>query len=348
MQRPSRMPRRTARGFSLVELMIAVGLGLLVLAGMVTLFTQNSNAQSETEKANRQIENARFAIDTISADLRNAGFYGELDPTTLPDPVALPDPCSTLPSDIKSALALHVQGYDGGTSLSCISDLKSGTDVLVVRHTSTTCVTDPAATPALSCADTAAGGPVFQSSDCNGATELQSSNSNNWYGVSANSATLTLHKRDCVTIAPIRTLETHIYFIANNDNAGDHIPTLKRAEIGAGGFTVVPLVEGVENLQIEYGMDNDAPGSAGGGGVDTFDAAPGTVARWRTVVAAKVYVLARNLQVTPGYVDSKAYNMGMVAGGGSINMIGAASDGYKRHLFQGTVTLANPTGRRMP
>ena len=52
---------------------------------------------------------------------------------------------------------------------------------------------------------------------------------------------------------------THIYFIANNDKPGDGIPTLKRAELGPGAFTIVPLVEGVENLQLEYGLDTAVP-----------------------------------------------------------------------------------------
>jgi len=54
---------------------------------------------------------------------------------------------------------------------------------------------------------------------------------------------------------------TNIYFVANNDNANDGIPTLKRAELGLAGnsFSIVPLVEGVENLQIEYGLDTGVP-----------------------------------------------------------------------------------------
>src|SRR5207237_180954 len=64
-------------------------------------------------------------------------------------------------------------------------------------------------------------------------------------------------------VAALRA-RTHIYFVANNDKPGDGIPPLKRAELGvnAGGaaaFNVVPLVEGVENLQLEYGLDTAVP-----------------------------------------------------------------------------------------
>src|SRR4029077_9116717 len=74
-----------------------------------------------------------------------------------------------------------------------------------------------------------------------------------------NLASLNLHQKDCVTAATFNQYRTHIYFVANNDQPGDGIPTLKRAELGAGAFTIVPLVEGVENLQLEYGLDTSVP-----------------------------------------------------------------------------------------
>jgi type IV pilus assembly protein PilW len=76
-------PRRAARGFTLAELMIAMAIGLVLLAGLTTLFVRNTNAQGEIEKANRQVENGRYAISVLSEDLANAGYYGEFNPTGL-------------------------------------------------------------------------------------------------------------------------------------------------------------------------------------------------------------------------------------------------------------------------
>ena len=129
-------PRAAARGFTLPELLVAVAIGLLILAGMTTLFVRNSHAQQAVERANRQIENGRYAIDVMSVDLRNAGYYGEYDPTELPTPPGVPDPCALTVGALKAALPLHVQGYDAGAAMpGCLTDQKSGTDVLVVRHT---------------------------------------------------------------------------------------------------------------------------------------------------------------------------------------------------------------------
>lgn len=350
-------PHAAQRGFSLPELMIAATLGLIILAGMTTLFVNNSLAQAEVEKANRQIENGRFGIQVLSGDLRNAGFYGEFDPTVLASPAALPDPCGATVADLKAALPLHAQGIDNAAAgaLTCLSDLRAGTDVLVVRHAST-CVAGVG-----SCDPVSSGGPFLQASLCNNASELNSSDSADFYGLDITTAGLTRHKRDCTTVAgsgalaDVRRYLTHIYFVANNDNAGDGIPTLKRAELGVSGgaltFSIVPLVEGVENLQLEYGIDSDTNGVA-----ELFSANPSTagscaspacqVANWRNVVSVRLNLLARSVEPSVGYTDTKSYVLGNTAGGAP-NQIAAPGDHYRRHVFQAMVGLSNPAGRSL-
>ena len=136
------------------------------------------------------------------------------------------------------------------------------------------------------------------------------------------------------------------------------IPTLKRAELGdngAGGtaFKIVPLVEGVENLQLEYGIDTDNDS-----GPDVFTADPDNyacvgaacVTNWRNVMAVRVNLLARNTEATPQYVDSKVYLLGRKADG-SDNVIPANGNGYgdafKRHVYQGEVRINNAALRRL-
>ena len=69
--------RRTSHGLSLVELMVSLALGLLIISGMLTLLARNSETRGEIEKAGRQVENGRYAIQRLSEDLHHAGFYGE-------------------------------------------------------------------------------------------------------------------------------------------------------------------------------------------------------------------------------------------------------------------------------
>jgi type IV pilus assembly protein PilW len=359
MSKPRHLPqRRHARGFTIAELLVSVAIGLVILAGMTTMFVKNSRAQVEIEKANRQVENGRYAIDVLTGDLRNAGFYGEFDPTVLPTPAALPDPCAATLAALQGALPLHVQGYDDGASLpSCISDVRAGTDVLVVRRTST-CVTDD---PTCDTGDI--DGPLFQASLCNNASELDSGNPADFYALDTDASRLTRHQRNCTaaagsgTLAVSRRYLTHIYFVANNDKRGDGIPTLKRAELrlvdGALGFTTIaPLAEGVDNLQLEYGIDTDNDGLA-----NLFSTAPGTAngcaepacaaANWRNVVSVKLHLLSRSTEPTQGYTDRKTYVLGVDAAGDT-KQVAAANDAYKRHVFQSLVPLPNPAGRKQP
>lgn len=338
----SRNPSRQT-GISLIELMISLTLGLLILAGVTTLFVTNSSARREIEKMSRQVENGRYAMQLLADDLGAAGFLAEFDPTPLSLPAVLPDPCASDVGSLRAALRLHIQGYDGGATLSCLADVKAGTDIVVVRRAST-CVAG-----ATNCDAATTGAPLFQASLCSpttGGTELASSPTSdadyaaNYYALDTVVGNLTRRRANCTGLADIRRYRTHIYFVANNSNAGDGIPTLKRAELGAGGFTIVPLVEGIENLQFEYGIDTNANGTP-----DTYTPAPASVAEWNNAMSVKISLLARNNESTLGYTDTKTYVLGALADGNE-NSVGPFGDAYKRHVFTSAVLLANPSGRR--
>jgi prepilin-type N-terminal cleavage/methylation domain len=359
-------------GYTIIELMIAITLGLLLLAGLTTVFVQNNQSSNEIERVNQQAENGRYAMQLLTSDLSNAGYLAEFNPTALTTPIAKPDPCLTTVSDLKSALPLAIQGYDNdnvtSSTLSCISDLRAGTDILVVRRASNCAVGDAG------CDAVVSGTPYFQASTCSSAAELSSSNISNYYVLDTNTANLTLHKKDCNppttagTIAPYHQYLTHIYFIANNDKTGDGIPTLKRAELGSSGFTIIPLVEGIENLQTEYGIDGintDGTVSTITGSPAVFKADPDSLHScnsastptctfyWRNTVAAKIYLLARNLTTTAGYNDQKTYYLGLKADG-TVNSVSSSSDAvaypsaYKRHVYTSVVRLNNVAGRNTP
>jgi len=70
---------RKMGGVSLVELLIAMTLGLILLAGMLAVFSGNKrSSELNTAMANIQ-ENARFALNALAKDIRMAGFQGCLD-----------------------------------------------------------------------------------------------------------------------------------------------------------------------------------------------------------------------------------------------------------------------------
>jgi type IV pilus assembly protein PilW len=278
----------------------------------------------------------------------------------------MPAPCDVSVAGLNAGLALPVQGLDDSDGgLDCLTDQKPGTDVLVVRRTST-CVAGAA-----DCEAVTAGLPYFQASLCSNPSELNGAPADR-YRLDTDASKLDRHQRNCTqtagtgTLAVTRRYLTRIYYIANNNAAGDGIPTLMRAELdlvgGALKFNAVPLAEGIENLQVEYGLDLDnspttpAPAPATPDGIaDTFSAAPAkakgcatvdcAITNWQSAVAVKLHVLAMNPAPSAGFVDTKTYVLGNDADGQPIKYP-PPKDGRKRHVFETQVLLANPAGRR--
>jgi type IV pilus assembly protein PilW len=342
-----------AFGYTIIEMMVAITLSLIILASLVAVLANNSRTRVEIERANQQTENGRYALQLITDDLHNAGYLAEFDPGSLATPAAKPDPCDPTVATLNTGLPLAVQGYDNGAGAPvCLpADLRAGTDILVVRHAST-CAVGTAGCDLTVPGD---GNVYFQASDCNSPTELASGNPTTYFVLDTVAANFTLHKKDCVTVASQYQYRTHIYFVANNDQANDGIPTLKRAELGVAAFNIVPLVEGIENLQIEYGIDTTVP-TTGSPALYTTDpdnpalaacaASPATC--WRNTVAAKINVLARNTTPTQGYADTKVYTLGLKFDGVTPNTVGPFNDAFKRHAYESVVKLNNPAGRNTP
>ena len=78
------MLRSAQRGFSLVEMMIAMTIGLMIAAGLVTIFANTSNTQQELRRTSQQIENGRYAMDVLSQDIQVTGYFGSFRKLTPP------------------------------------------------------------------------------------------------------------------------------------------------------------------------------------------------------------------------------------------------------------------------
>jgi type IV pilus assembly protein PilW len=356
--RPCRAPRAASQtGFSLVELMIAMALGLAVLTSLAATFFNSSRTREEVERASQQIENGRYAVSALSEDFRLAGYWAQFNVSGagLPTPGSLPDPCAVTLASLSNAIPVHIQGYDNPSAatvsgLTCpISDWKSGTDIVVVRRVST------CSRGATNCA-AIAGAAYFQASLCNNSSELGSATPTDQFRLDTTIASLDRHRKDCTTIqGDYRQFITRIYFIANNDTSGDGIPTLKRAELVGTGFSIVSIAQGIENLQLEYGIDTNADSIPDAMNADptTYNACAGPAAacsatNWMNVMVVKINLLARNTLPTSGYADGKTYTLGMMADGTTANSYTPAGSAlpYKRHVYQAEVRLSNAAGRR--
>ena len=353
LRRSTHPSRHSIRGLSLVELMVSITIGMLIVAALAVLFANNSRSRSETERTSQRIDNGRYALEVLTGDIQNAGYFAEFDPRQLTLPTVMPDPCLTGASDLAAALPLHVQGYnDVATNvLTCLSDVKAGTDVIVVRRANG-CVNG-----ATGCAALATGDYAFQASSCSGSSELGSGSVSNYYALSNSTSALIRTKKDCATLADIRRYLVRIYYIAANDKAGDGIPTLKRAEFTGGAWSTVSLVQGIENMQIEYGLDTNTDGYA-----EIYTPAPDVyltcsnttnptcAQQWASVVTVKIALLSRNIDPSSGFSDTKVYTLGHNADGtssvsGTDKTVGPFNDAYKRNVYQEMIRFQNVSGR---
>lgn len=332
-------------GLSLVELMISITIGLLILSALTSLFVNQSRARVELDKSNRMIDNGRYALELLSENLRLAGFYGELDPSSIALPAGIDDPCSVNPAVMAGALRLHIGGYNAAASGSTIASppcslslLKSGSDILVLRR-----------------ADTLT--PIAQTAATSGIHYIQVTNcrfDTSSYVIATTPASFTLRQRDCTETsttpyANVRRVIAQTYFISPDNNSGDGIPTLKRRELdpaGTGAFVTTPLVEGIEYMQVEYGVDGDSNGdgvvdmAAFDGVADSYVETCVDITCWSNVVSAKLHIIARNIETTASYTDTKTYNLGQAG------VFGPFNDHYKRHAYSQVVRLVNPASRR--
>ena len=339
LQRTSH-PRRSMQGMSLVELMIAMTLGLIVLAALVSVFANTSASRAELERTSRQVENGRYAMEVLGDELRHAGFYGEANVRAVPLPGVLPDPCSTDPVVWKSAMPIHVVGFDSGAGLpTCFTGTrKAGTDVLLVRRLST-CEAGVGDCPAAVASEYYA-----QIAKCAAETPITPI-----VFASQGGSSFILHVKNCTAVAGLRKYTVRFYYIGTDNGSGQAIPTLRRLELSGatGGWVDTPLVEGIDQLNLEYAIDIDSDGAP-----DVYTADPATyvcggctaITNWANVVSVRINLLARNLEPSPGYTDAKTYTLGRNAAGTEITFVPA--DQYRRHAYTGLVRIVNASERR--
>jgi len=327
------------RGFSLIELMISIAIGTVILLGLTVLFSANSGNQNELEKSLRKLENIRYAMDTLGEDSMHAGFFSEFNPRSLAQGVTYQtsNPCALTPStqgwDSSTSpvlMPVAIQGIskDDTTTATCLTNRRAGTAAVVLRRAETGSGTVVGAA-------TTATNLYVQVSGC-------STNPNRILASPGPAANFILHKSDCTTIAgPVRRLMQRTYYVAtcNDCVANDGIPTLKRVEMVNGVLQIAAVAEGIENLQIEYGVDAPPLTGQPDSYVSNAIISTYTAANWADVVSIRLHLLSRTTQTSAGYTDNRTYQVGPDVS------VAAPADGFKRTLLTTTVRLNNVAGR---
>lgn len=308
----SSLPRQ--RGFSLIELMIAVTLGLMIVAVVLGVFLSGNKNYREDDRFAQMQENGRFAMKVLVQDLAMSGFWGNLNsPSSIPvgGLAAICSGTKNITFDATQPLAYLRQptAAQANAAYSCIDATEfSGGDVLAIQRVQ-------------GGDDTPAANKVYLVTSTSG-TMTQ------WAGGGPEAG------KKYWQYVP------HIYFVRSYAvTAGDGVPALCRKTLNNGSplqmisETGGCLAEGIENFHVEFGIDTDT--GAPDGLANIYTSAP-TATELKTAVSARIWVLVRSRDADPAYTtDNRTFTMGDV----TRTITTAANDHYHRRIFSTTVAL---------
>ena len=115
-------------GFSMVELMVAMTISLLLLGGVVQIYSGSKTSYTMQEGNSRLQENARFALGRLAHDINAAGYLGCLDSA---------NPVRPFTNDLSNQTA--TSGYDFATPLfGSESTGANGSDTISISRAAST------------------------------------------------------------------------------------------------------------------------------------------------------------------------------------------------------------------
>jgi type IV pilus assembly protein PilW len=314
---------RGCKGFSLVELMVALVITLILLAGIAQIFLGSKKSFTIQESLGRMQENGRYATEVLIQDLRRAGYWGgNADITEITGTQSHFTETGTCSDNTWARMLSHrIFGKDDSRAgYGCLPAIGTHTgDILVMRFA----------------APWRVGGittPTFQ----NNHFYLRSTLFEGRLFLGSEEASNTISN------PAVRTSElvARAYFIHDSPQnskcpADGLVPSLYRLGLVNGALTTEEIAYGVENFQVQYGLDTDTTPD---GSVDTYvNAAAAADAMWGQVIAARIWILVRAECPETGYTNNNTYAMGNV----NYTPADPANRGYRRQLFTSTVRLRN-------
>lgn len=312
-----------SKGMSLVELMVAMVIGLFLSAGLFSMFVMSSTNVTTTSQFNQLQENGRIALTLMERDLSQLGFMGDITGTdfimgmnTTVDASATigsSGDCvgaglnnATLPINI-AAHFRRLWGYENGVSsqsLACLSNVNDKTDVIQIKRL---------LGPSVATGTTDA---FYIEANANQAVFFKTATS----GVLNNSR--------------IWEYQHHVYYIGDD---ADGIPVLRRKSLSSTGMgNDEQLVEGIENMRIMYGFDSNGDSTA-----DSYMPAEDVSSlmwdneQFQRLVALRVHLLVRATEADSSYTNETTYTLGDKS-------IGPLNDNFRRKVLSTTIVLENP------
>lgn len=321
------MNKKQLSGFSLIELMVAMVVGLIIIAGIFSLNAVTRATQRTSETQMDMVADARFAIEMIAYDLRHAGMWGS---TNMDGVIACRSDdavCAASADALTVAANDCVADGDWYHDLShpvfatnnsnpygatCIENdrekYQANTDVLEIRY-----------------ADSNAPGALNA-----GQVYVRSNFINGKVFIGAVQPLLPAH--DIGPGDPVTDnymLHAYAYYVSSFTDPDDDIPSLRRVALVNGpALNNQILISGVVDLQVQFGEDIVGDDQV----VDRY-VDPQLVTEWRNVYAAKIWLLMRTDE-KQNVVKEKEFTMA-----GTKATYGA--DGYRYFMVSSVINLRN-------
>jgi type IV pilus assembly protein PilW len=317
---------------TLIELMVALAIGSFLMIGAVTVFIQSQATFRITESVSRLQENARFVLDRMEPDIRMANYWGlttranKIDGRATPtDPIAFPAIANDCGINWSVNLAQAVTGNNNAfPPVTCNSPesiaAQLNADTLVVRRVAE----DPV--------------PVAPGPQA-GMLYVQSARFQN----------SRLFAGPAVPPGyPAGTSQTHQlivngYYVSSISSLGNGIPSLRVKTLTT--VLGVPVVQdqevlpGVEDMQVQFGIDTDVPGAPNRGSIDRYvnpgDPLLNTVVNPNTeVLSVRLWLRVRAERRENGFFDTVNYVY-------ADQNIPAINDSFRRIVVAKTIYLRN-------
>ncbi len=302
------------RGFSIVEMMISITIGLVIIAALTGVLASNSRSSKTNERTAELQSNGRYALDHLKRELRHAGYRGYTwaDPAPPAGAIAVTGgitECGGAGSGFVQNIRQGVWGANDSNPFpgDCASSGYLRGDMLVIRRAANQPATALAANT-FYFRSTYSSGAVFQG------TVVPAT----------------------VAGTPIASfaLQEYVYYIGSDD-ADATVPALRRIALQPDGSLADEMVvSGIEHLQMQYGIATtdlntqyyDANAIIG----TSTDTA---MTDWDNVNSVRIWLLARNAKAENGYANTSTYMMG--------DQAYTVNDSFRRQLFTTVVQLRN-------
>jgi type IV pilus assembly protein PilW len=333
------------RGFNLLELLIALTIGLTLIAAFLVVLQRARRDFSGGESLARLQDSARHALGVIASDIEHAGFFGFMngervqlvrDGVALADTGALVQPTAEI--SVPPVTGVPAGTHDCGVNFAV--DLRRTVQGSDNRFALGIAARD--------CAPTAAAGGARESADTLTLRYASLGRSTpragrlQLYSAALSSQSALLLFADGRAPGPVddghevRDLEVRTYYVANDSVERRGWPALRVKSLtesrGAAHFRDEELMPGVEDLQVEYVVEALESGRR----LLRVVNAESPSLRTGRVIAVRLWLRIRSDVIEDGFRDARAWNYANVS-----FMPSAAESRQRRLVLSRTVALRN-------